>query len=134
MNGQIPVTPHSVVAVIPTLKMSFVQAFYMPEEINRAEAITVLRLGLQWAASEFQECHFSVWCDNAAEVATLTKGSGALWRHHDLRCLHLTTLHGLRNNTFEIQHISSANNLAVLQTLPAQDSQRLKSAHRGRSK
>lgn len=97
MNGLIPVTlytdatPHSVVAIIPTLRMSFVQAFYIPEEINRVEAIAVLRLGLQWAASEFQECHFSVWCDNAAVVATLTKGTGALWRHHDLRCLHLTT-------------------------------------------
>lgn len=84
MNGQIQVTlytdatPHSVVAVIPTLRMSFVQAFYIPEEINRAEAIAVLCLGLQWAASGFQECHFSVWFDNAAVVATLTIGTGAL--------------------------------------------------------
>lgn len=57
MNGLIPVTlytgatPHSVVAIIPTLTMSFVKAFYIPEEINRVEAIAVLRLGLQWAAS-----------------------------------------------------------------------------------
>lgn len=42
-------TPHSVAAIIPTLKMSFAQAFQVPEEINRAEAIALL-LGLQWAA------------------------------------------------------------------------------------
>lgn len=34
-------TPHSVAAVITTLKMSFTQAFFAPEEINRAGAIAV---------------------------------------------------------------------------------------------
>lgn len=115
-------TPHSVAAIIPTLKMSYAQAFHVPEEINRAEAMALL-LGLQWASAEFTDCHFRIYCDNSAVVSTLTKGSGVLWRHHDLRRLHLSTLHGLRGNTFEILKISSARNLAdrpsraVLQSL-----------------
>lgn len=104
-------TPHSVAATIPSLKMSFAQAFQVPDEINRAEAIALL-LGLQWASAEFTICHFTVHCDNSAVVATLSKGTGALWRFHDLRRLHLSTLHGLRGNTFSIVQVSSAANLA----------------------
>lgn len=65
MEGLIPVTiytdstPHSVAAVIPALKMSFAQAFFVPEETNRAEAIALL-LGLQWTSTEFTDCHFSL--------------------------------------------------------------------------
>lgn len=91
--------------------MSYAQAFQAPEEINRAEAIALL-LGLQWASSEFIDCHFTVHCDNSAVVATLSKGTGTLWRFHDLRRLHLSTLHGLRGNTFTIVQVSSAANLA----------------------
>lgn len=115
-------TPHSVAATIPTLKMSFAQAFHTPEEINRAEAIALL-LGLQWASSQFTDCHFTVYCDNSSVVATLSKGTGTLWRFHDLRRLHLSTLHGLRGNTFSIVQVASAANLvdrpsrAVLDTL-----------------
>lgn len=115
LKGLLPVTmytdatPHSVAAIIPTLKMSFAQAFQVPEEINRAEAFI---LGLQWASVEFTDCHFHIYCDNSSVVATLTKGTGSLRRHHDLRRLHLSTLHGLRGNTFEILQFSSAQNLA----------------------
>lgn len=83
MEGLVPVTiytdstPHSVAAVIPVLKISFAQAFFVPGEINRAEAIALL-LGLQWTSSEFTDCHFTVWCDSAAVVATLSKGTGVL--------------------------------------------------------
>lgn len=63
--------------------MSLAQAFQVPEEINRAEAITLL-LGLQWASVEFTDCHFRIYCDISAVVATLSKGTGALWRFHDL--------------------------------------------------
>lgn len=117
LPGLIPIvlytdaTPHSVAAIIPSLKMSFAQAFEVPEEINRAEAIALL-LGLQWASPEFTDCHFTVYCDNAAVVATLSKGTGALWRFHDLRRLHLSTLHGLWGNTFTIAQVTSAENLA----------------------
>lgn len=79
----------------------------MPDEINRAEVMALL-LGLQWASAEFTDCHFYVYCDNSSVVSTLTKGTGTLWRHHDLRRLHLSTLHGLRGNTFEILQVSSA--------------------------
>lgn len=117
-------TPHSVATIIPSLKMLFAQPFQIPEEIeiNRAEA-TALLLGLQWASAEFTDCHFTVHCDNSAVVATLSKGTGTLWRFHDLRRLHLSTLHGLRGNTFSIVQVSSAANLAdrpskaVLETL-----------------
>lgn len=115
-------TPHSVAAIIPTLKMSFAQAFQIPEEITRAEVMALLR-GLQWASAEFFDCHFKIYCDNIYVVATLSKGTGTLWRHHDLRRLHLSTLHGLRGNTFEILQVASAQNIAdgpsraVLQTL-----------------
>lgn len=101
LPGLIPVTmytdatPHSVAAIIPTLKMSFAQAFQIPEEITRAEVMALL-LGLQWASAEFFDCHFKIYCDNIYVVATLSKGTGTLWRHHDLRRLHLYTLHGLR--------------------------------------
>lgn len=114
MLGLIPVTiytdatPHSVATVISTLKMSFTQAFFAPEEINRAGAIAVLS-GFQWASSEFSDCHFTLWWDNSAVVATLSKGTGTLWRHHDLRRLHLSTLHGMRGNTLEIRQIRSAD-------------------------
>lgn len=130
LPGLIPValytdaTPHSVAAIIPTLNMSFAQSFDTPEEINRAEAIAAL-LGLQWASAEFTDCHFSLYCDNSAVVATLSKGSGALWRFHDLRRLLLSTLHGLRGNTFSIIKVTSESNLAdrpsraVLETLHA---------------
>lgn len=117
LPGLIPVslytdaTPHSVAAIIPSLKMSFAQAFQTPEEINQAEAIALL-LGLQWASSEFIDCHFTIHCDNSAVVATLSKGTGTLWRFHDLRRLHLSTLHGLRGNTFTIVQVTSAANLA----------------------
>lgn len=95
LPGLIPVTmytdatPHSVAAIIPKLKMSFAQAFQVPDEINRTEAI-VLLMGLQWASSEFTDCYFNVYCDNSAVVATLSKGT--LWRLHDLKGLHLSTL------------------------------------------
>lgn len=62
VHGRHTPTPHSVVAIIPTLRMAFVQAFYIPEEINRVEAIAVLCVGLQWAASEFQESGMSFQC------------------------------------------------------------------------
>lgn len=94
--------------------MAFAQAFQVPEEINRAEAI-VLLLGsrpTKWASAEFTDCHFTVHCDNSAVVATLSKGTGPLWRFHDLRHIHLSTLHGLRGNTFSIVQVSSAANLA----------------------
>lgn len=97
--------------IIPSLKLSFAQVFQVPEEINRSEAIALL-LGLQRASAEFTDCHFTVYCDNSAVVVTLSKGMGALWRFHDLRKLHLTTLHGLRGNTFTIAQVSSAANLA----------------------
>lgn len=128
MLGLIPVilytdaTPHSVAAIIPSLNMSFAQAFRSPEEINRAEAMAVL-LGLQWACAEFVDCHFTIKCDNSAVVATLVKGTGQLWRFHDLRRLLLSTLHGLRSNTFSIVKVASEHNLAdrpsraVLETL-----------------
>lgn len=129
LKGLIPVslytdaTPHSVAAIIPTLNMSFAQAFETPEEINRAEAIAVL-LGLQWASAEFTDCHFTLHCDNSAVVATLSKGSGTLWRFHDLRRLLLSTLHSLRGNTSIIKVSSEANladrpSRAVLETLHA---------------
>lgn len=101
-------TPHSVAAIIPSLKKSFAQAFQVPEEINRPEAIALL-LGLQWASAEFTDCNFTVNCDNSEVVATLSKGTGALWRFHDLRRLNLSTLRG---NTFSIVQVSSAANLA----------------------
>lgn len=128
MPGLIPLTlytdatPHSVAAIIPALNVSFAQAFHTPEEINRAEAMAVL-LGLQWACAEFVDCHFTVKCDNSAVVATLAKGTGQLWRFHDLRRLLLSTLHGLRSNTFTIIKVASDANLAdrpsraVLETL-----------------
>lgn len=48
-----------------------------------------------------------VLSDNAAFVATtLTKGTGTLWSHH------LSTVHGLRANTYEIKQVTSVNNLA----------------------
>lgn len=115
-------TLHSVATIIPALKMSFAQAFQVPEEINRAEAIA-LHLGLQWASAEFTDCHFNIFCDNSAVVATLSKGTVTLWRFHDLRRLNLSTLHGLRGNTFKISQVSLAQNLAdrpsraILQTL-----------------
>lgn len=115
--GLIPVaiytdtTPHSVAAVIPKLKISFAQAFFAPEEIDRAGAIAVL-LELQWASSEFSDCHYTFWCDKLAVVASPSKGTGTLWRHHDLRRSHLSTLHGMRGNTLEIHHIRSADNPA----------------------
>lgn len=128
MKGLIPVTiymdatPHSVAALIPTLKLSCSQAFHVSDEINRAEAIAVL-LGLQWASADFLDCPCTVYCDDAAVVVTLTKGTGHLWRHHGLRRLYLTPLHGLRGNTFFIKHVQSSSILtdrlsrAVLQTL-----------------
>lgn len=53
-----------------------------------------------------------VLCDNAAVVATLTKGTDTLWRRHDLRRLHLSTVHGLRCNTYKIKQVTYVNNLA----------------------
>lgn len=93
-----------------------------PRRFNRAEAIALL-LGLQWASSEFVDCHFTIHCDNNAVVATLSKGTGVLWRFHDLRRLYLSTLHSLRGNTFTTVKVSSEANLAdrpsraVLETL-----------------
>lgn len=104
-------TPHSVAAIIPSLNLSFAQAFQTPEEINRAEAKALL-LRLQWACAEFVDCHFTIHCDNSTVVATLSKGTGVLWRFHDLRRLLLSTLHGLRGNTFTIVKVSSEANLA----------------------
>lgn len=48
MEGLIPLTiytdatPHSVAALIPTLKLTFAQAFHVLDEINRDEAMAVL--------------------------------------------------------------------------------------------
>lgn len=64
---------HTRMALIPTLKLSFAQAVHVPDEINRAEAMA------KWANAEFLDCHCTVYCDNAAIVATLTKGTGHLW-------------------------------------------------------
>lgn len=135
MNGLIPVTlytdatPHFVVAIIPTLRMSFVQAFYIPEEINRVEAIAVLRLGLQSfrnVISVFGATmqRWSLHSPKGQEHYGGTTTCGAYTVLLQAFGRFTLTLHGLRNNTFEIQHISSANNLAdrpsraVLQTRP----------------
>lgn len=80
--------------------MSFAQAFRTPEEINRGEAIALL-LGLQWASQEFTDCHLTVHCDNYSVAATLSKGTGDATTY-------LSTLHGLRGNTFDIVQVASA--------------------------
>lgn len=130
LPGLIPVTtytdatPHSVAAIIPTLNTSFAQAFQIPEEINRAEAVALL-LGLQWASVEFvavilkyivttvlssQRCR-----KEQAHSGVTTTSAASIYLP--------STLHGLRGNTFEILQVASAQNLAdgpsraVLQTL-----------------
>lgn len=44
-------TPHSVAAILPSMRLSMAQAFHHGEEINSAEAFTAL-LGFSWAASD----------------------------------------------------------------------------------
>lgn len=45
--------------------------------------------------------HFTVHCDNYSVVATLSKGTGDTTTN-------LSTLHGLRGNTFDIVQVASA--------------------------
>lgn len=96
-------TPHSVAAILP----SMAQAFHHGKEINRAEALAAL-LGVSWAAGdELLDSQITIWTDNAAVFNTLSRGTGHLWRFHDLRRLYLSVMHRLRGNTWEVRSADS---------------------------
>lgn len=106
VNLYLDATLNSVAAIVPSMRTSVAQAFVHIEEINRAEAIAAI-LGLMWACGEeFLNTHEILWVD------TLRRGTGALWRFHDLRRLYLSMLHSLRGNTWEVRQNPGMNNLA----------------------
>lgn len=105
-------TSHSVAAIVSFMRTSVAQAFVNTEEINRVGVIAAIP-GLTWACGEeFLNTHVILYVDNTADFTTLRRGTGALWRFHDLRRLYLSMLHSLRCNTWEVRQVAGLENPA----------------------
>lgn len=105
LNLYTDATPDSTAAIIQALNTSFAQAFQQPKTINRAEMITAIR-GLHRAAQKVRDTHLVLHEDNAATFSSLRNGTGRIFRHHDIRRLYLSMLHGLNHNTFRVGPIA----------------------------